>query len=132
MKYLAKLDQLVNREGVSSSLGKQRKAKASELSASTPATKPTMVELEHHEELWPTHKLNFPFFSNEDLDGWVFKVKRYFRMNPMIEDEKMETLDIAMEGKALAWFWFVEDHLKFRGWVNFKKAMLMRFCSGQE
>ena len=27
----------------------------------------------------------------------------------MIEDEKIETVAIAMEGKALAWFQFVED-----------------------
>ena len=75
---LSTLEQLVNRDEVSSSLGEQKKAKAIELSTSTPATETTMGVLEHREEQRPNRKLDFPFFSGEDLDGWVFKVERYF------------------------------------------------------
>ena len=60
-----------------------------------------MVELEHLKEQRSPPKL--------DSDGWAFRVERYLRLNPMIEDEKIETVAIAMEGKALAWFQFVED-----------------------
>ena len=119
----------MNRDEVSSSLGEQRKAKAVELSTSTPATETTMGVLEHREEQRPNRKLDFPFFSSEDLDGWVFKVERYFRLNPITEDVKMETMAIAMEGKALAWFQFVEGLLKFRRLDDFKEALLMRFRS---
>ena len=50
----------------------------------------------------------------------------------MTKDVKMETVAIAMEGKALAWFQFVEDRLKFRHWDDFKEALLMQFRSEQE
>ena len=44
----------------------------------------------------------------------------------------VETVAIAIEGKALAWFQFVEDRLKFRCWDDFKEALLIRFPSRQE
>lgn len=41
-------------------------------------------------------------YDGTEPNGWIFKVERYFGVNRMTEEEKMEAL--VMDGEALVWF----------------------------
>ncbi|KAF7839766.1 putative mitochondrial protein [Senna tora] len=48
-------------------------------------------------------KLELPIFDGEEAVGWLFKVERYFNINRMREEEKLEVVTVCMDGKALNW-----------------------------
>ena len=41
-----------------------------------------------------------PPFDGSDLDGWLSKVERFFKLNRMSETEKMDAVMVNMEGDA--------------------------------
>lgn len=49
----------------------------------------------------------------------------------MTDSEKKQTVAVAvavaMEGRALAWFQFAEDHMGIHGWEGFQQTLLSRF-----
>lgn len=45
-----------------------------------------------------------PIFEGTDPDGWVFRVERYFSINRLSEEEKVEVTAVCFDGEALAWF----------------------------
>ena len=49
-------------------------------------------------------RLKFPIFDEAYLNGWVFRVERFFDMNMMTGNEKLEVAVLSMEGEAIAWF----------------------------
>jgi len=53
-------------------------------------------------ERW--RKLEIPVFEGTDAYGWLNRVERYFELKGMIENEKVQAVMVAMEGKALAWY----------------------------
>ena len=49
--------------------------------------------------------LELPVFEGIDPDGWIFQAKRYFEINDLRADERLQaTMVVCMEGEALAWF----------------------------
>lgn len=36
-----------------------------------------------------------------ELDGWIFRVERYFGVNRLTEEEKMDAAVVFLEGEAL-------------------------------
>lgn len=61
-------------------------------------------------------RLNLPIFTDEDLLGWAFKVKRYFRVNNANE-EKLDVVVVSLEGKVLNWFygWRQDNQVRLGG-----------------
>ncbi|KAL2512038.1 hypothetical protein Adt_17638 [Abeliophyllum distichum] len=51
-----------------------------------------------------TRRLEMPVFDGSDPDAWIFRAERYFSVNQMAEDERMEATAVCFEGEALAWF----------------------------
>ena len=49
-------------------------------------------------------RLELPIFDGTDLDGWVFRAERFFDLNVMLENVKLEATILSMEGEAIAWF----------------------------
>ena len=45
-----------------------------------------------------------PIFEGEDPMGWLTKTERYFRLQAVREEDKLEAVMIAMDGEALGWF----------------------------
>lgn len=55
-------------------------------------------------ETLTTH-LEMPIFEGWNLDGWIFRVERFFTAHQMSKDEKiLATTTISLYGEALAWF----------------------------
>lgn len=46
-------------------------------------------------------KKNMPKFNGEDVEGWLYKVKKYFRFHNVLEGEWIMMATMNMEGKAL-------------------------------
>ena len=49
-------------------------------------------------------RLELPIFDNANHDKWVFCAKRFFDVNLMPENERLEAAILSMEGEAIAWF----------------------------
>ncbi|KAF7810390.1 Retrotransposable element Tf2 [Senna tora] len=48
-------------------------------------------------------RLELPIFNGEDPIGWLFRVERYFIVNAVPGEEKLDDVAVCMEGKALNW-----------------------------
>ena len=52
-------------------------------------------------------KLEFPKFHGDDVQGWLFRVKQFFDVDNVHEEDKIKMVSIHLYDKALAW------HLQF-------------------
>ena len=75
-------------------------------------------------------KIELPLFSGEDAYGWLARVERFFRLNAVEDDDKMELVMVAMEGEALIWYQWWEDQVPFPTWREFKEDLIKRFQPG--
>ena len=75
-------------------------------------------------------KIELPLFSGEDAYGWLARVKRFFRLNAVEDDDRMELVMVAMEGEALIWYQWWEDQVPFPPWREFKEDLIKRFQLG--
>ena len=55
-------------------------------------------------------KWRFSYFHHEDAYGWVIRVKRYFMVNGVAKDEKLELVMVVLEGKAHDLYQSWEEH----------------------
>lgn len=42
-------------------------------------------------------------FSGENLDGWLYRAERYFKINGLTEREKLGAVGVSLDGEALSW-----------------------------
>ncbi|XP_052185288.1 uncharacterized protein LOC127796925 [Diospyros lotus] len=77
-------------------------------------------------------RLEMPLFEGEDPDGWIFRADRYFAVNGLTEEEKMDTAALCLEGVALSWFQWEEKQRRVRSWEDFKFLIRNRFRPTQE
>ncbi|XP_057432947.1 uncharacterized protein LOC130725773 [Lotus japonicus] len=75
-------------------------------------------------------KMEIPVYDgSEDAFGWVNKLERYFRIKGAMEEEKLQAVVVALDGRALSWYqWWEPCHLH-ASWEQFKRAILERFQS---
>lgn len=73
-----------------------------------------------------------PIFDGENLDGWIFRAKRYFSMNQLTDWEKLEAVTVCFLGKALAWYQWKDSRQPLRRWVDLKTLLLEHFRPSQE
>ncbi|KAJ1396994.1 hypothetical protein SESBI_32166 [Sesbania bispinosa] len=52
----------------------------------------------------PWRRLEIPLFSGDDAYGWVNRVERYFNLKRVLEQERLQAVMVAMEGKTLFGF----------------------------
>ncbi|CAH9109958.1 unnamed protein product [Cuscuta epithymum] len=75
-------------------------------------------------------KVDLPLFNGNDAYGWTIKVERFFKLNQIDDEEKVDLVTLAMEGRALNWYHWWEEHSNVRTWDLFKGALLQRFEPG--
>lgn len=75
-------------------------------------------------------KLEIPVFNDDDVQGWLIRVERYFRVNEVKEAEKLNAVVITLEDRALNWFQWWEDQAPLRRWPEFQSALIHRFNPG--
>ncbi|KAJ1383529.1 hypothetical protein SESBI_43289 [Sesbania bispinosa] len=77
------------------------------------------------EERW--RKSEIPLFSGDVAYGWVNRVERYFNLKGVLEQERLQVVMVAMEGKALSWFRWWGLCVSNPSWEDFKAAVIRRF-----
>ncbi|KAJ1404260.1 hypothetical protein SESBI_26727 [Sesbania bispinosa] len=76
-------------------------------------------------EQW--RKLEIPLFSGDDAYGWVNRVERYFNLKGVLEQERLQAVMVAMEGKTLSWFRWWRFCRSNPSWEDFKAAVISKF-----
>ncbi|KAF7836177.1 Retrovirus-related Pol polyprotein from transposon 17.6 [Senna tora] len=77
-------------------------------------------------------RLELPIFNGEDPIGWLFRVERYFIVNAVPGEEKLDAVAVCMEGKALNWLQWLEVRKPVQSWSEFKTELLRRFHESQQ
>ncbi|KAJ1415930.1 hypothetical protein SESBI_17769 [Sesbania bispinosa] len=77
------------------------------------------------EDRW--RRLEIPLFSGDDVYGWVSRVERYFNLKGILEQERLQAVMVAMEGKALSWFRWWGFCNSNPSWEDFKAAVISKF-----
>ena len=57
-------------------------------------------------------KVDFPRFSGNDLDGWLFCYQHFFEIDQTLVNMKVKLAVINLEGRALQWH---------QNWSRFKR-----------
>ncbi|GMN60734.1 hypothetical protein TIFTF001_029824 [Ficus carica] len=78
------------------------------------------------------HRLEMPVFEGSNLEGWVFRAKRFFTINRLSKLQKLEAATISMDGKALAWFQWENGRWPTCSWSILKLNLLDRFRLSEE
>ncbi|XP_074373638.1 uncharacterized protein LOC141713987 [Apium graveolens] len=68
-----------------------------------------------------------PIFDGTDPDGWLLRVERHFNFYKLSEEERMESVVIAMEGDALKWYQWEHKRRPIRCWTEFREYVLKQF-----
>ncbi|CAH9101834.1 unnamed protein product [Cuscuta europaea] len=72
-------------------------------------------------------RIDLPLFNGEGAYNWIIRMERYFRLNNIDEDEKVEASMVAMEDRALNWFHLWENQTEETSWETLKKSIIRRF-----
>ena len=75
-------------------------------------------------------RLELPIFSGDDAYGWLIRVDRYFKVNGVKDDERLDSILVTLEGRALVWYQWWEDNTCLPTWRKFKEALIQRFQPG--
>ena len=61
-------------------------------------------------------KLELLVLSGEDAYGWLTRVERFFQVNCVEDYDKIELVQVALEGEALIWYQWWEEQVPFPTW----------------
>lgn len=61
-------------------------------------------------------KLELPVFIDEDPSNWLFRAERYFFVNGVYDDEKLQATAVCLEGPVLTWFKWREVRQPLSSW----------------
>lgn len=75
-------------------------------------------------------KMKIPLFRGDDAYGWIVRTERYFKLNRVEEEEKLDAVVIALEDQALNWYQWWEEQNTDLTWDAFKEALVRRFQPG--
>ncbi|XP_022637052.1 uncharacterized protein LOC111241703 [Vigna radiata var. radiata] len=84
-------------------------------------------ETSHHLSSSKWRKLDIPVFAGEEAYRWTNRLERYFRLKEVSEEERMQAVIVALEGRALNWFQWWETCNPNPTWEAFKVAVVRRF-----
>lgn len=72
-------------------------------------------------------KLEFPRFSGNEPEAWLYKCEKFFDFNAIDETQKIRLASLHLDDKAIHWFrWFEKSHT-LQTWREFSKALSLRF-----
>ncbi|RDX64703.1 hypothetical protein CR513_56714, partial [Mucuna pruriens] len=80
---------------------------------------------ETHGRRWQNFEI--PSFNGEDATGWIGRMERYFWLRAIPEEERLDAVMVALEGKVLMWFQWWESCYMTQSWQDFKEAVIRRF-----
>lgn len=68
-----------------------------------------------------------PIFTREDVEGWLRSMDRYLKIHKIPLEEWVEKVMNCLEGEALQWIIWMEDHYSFQDWTDFKIQIRFHF-----
>ncbi|XP_022031762.1 uncharacterized protein LOC110932814 [Helianthus annuus] len=78
-------------------------------------------------------KVEFPKFSGEDVEGWIYRCEHFFAMDETPDDVKLRCAVVHLEGDALQWH---RAYMKIRGatisevpWEDYVRSISARFSN---
>lgn len=75
-------------------------------------------------------QLEIPVFNGDEVYGWIVNIERYFKMNAVREEERLDAVVLALEDLALNWYQWWEEQATSFDWEEFKDTVLRRFQPG--
>ena len=73
-------------------------------------------------------KVEFPRFNGDDVKGWVYRCKQFFKIDGVMEDKKVELASMHLYDKALVWH---QSYVKRFGeetpWEMYEEEVIKRF-----
>ena len=74
-------------------------------------------------------KLEIPVFDGTDPDGWILRAERYFNLNRLNDEEKVEVTVISFEGDAIRWYQWESRRKAISRWEEMRSLLLRQFRS---
>ena len=87
-------------------------------------------EVQRPLRLGGNRRVELPVFDGDDVNEWLVRIERYFRVAQIATNDKVEYAAMALTGKALTWFEWWEDQTQFHSWTRFRQDLLKRFLPG--
>ncbi|XP_014521642.1 uncharacterized protein LOC106778213 [Vigna radiata var. radiata] len=75
-------------------------------------------------------RVDLPMFEGGEPWNWMSRVEKFFEVQKVEEEEKMQLAFISMEGYAGSWFRFWREKTKNYSWEGLKRALGIRFGGG--
>ncbi|WVZ08472.1 hypothetical protein V8G54_021818 [Vigna mungo] len=75
-------------------------------------------------------RVELPSFEGGDPHIWINRVERFFDVQTVAEEDKVELAYISMEGSASYWFKYWREKTKNRTWMGLKAGLINRFGGG--
>ncbi|XP_078442298.1 uncharacterized protein LOC144711996 [Wolffia australiana] len=72
-------------------------------------------------------KMEAPKFRGDDVEGWVRGMERFFQVQEVLEEDRIDVAMANLEGEALQWYLWTTDRYTFTGWNDFKIQIGRRF-----
>ncbi|XP_078445954.1 tetratricopeptide repeat (TPR)-like superfamily protein isoform X1 [Wolffia australiana] len=72
-------------------------------------------------------KWDLPYFNGCNVQIWLNCVKRFFKVNRLTDEEKLQLVSLHMEGPALGWFIYTEENFGFGHWLVFRQHFEKRY-----
>ncbi|GJY36863.1 hypothetical protein Tco_0422241 [Tanacetum coccineum] len=72
-------------------------------------------------------KLDFPKFSDDDVKGWMFRIKQFFTLDGVHNANRVKIVSIHLFDQALTWhLQFIKTHGEIVAWDVYEAAILKR------
>lgn len=72
-------------------------------------------------------RTDMPKFDGTNVQGWVYKAKKYLRYHNIPDEERITVAPFNMEGEALEWSLWADINNKIKSWCNFIDDVITRF-----
>lgn len=71
--------------------------------------------------------MTMPTFDGKNVEGWIYKVKRYFLYHHVPDNERLVKATMSMEGEALDWLVWMDAENNLNLWQEFLDDLVKRF-----
>ena len=72
-------------------------------------------------------RIDVPCFENGDPQGWIFKIQQYFDFQNATEEQRLWIAPLYFDGKALAWYQWLQKNTKIVSWTTFLQSLQVQF-----
>lgn len=75
-------------------------------------------------------RVDLPTFEGLEPHSWINRAERFFEIQKLTEEDKVELAYVSMEGSVSYWFKAWKEKANNRSWTGLKTALISRFGGG--